>query len=377
MGQYMYEISSFEKILLSKKIRYEVLNKIFDPIMPDQEEAGNTVNLFVDIYSIYNQIFNPENIDEFSSMNVKERNKFAAHVLNICGHYRNYFAKFHQRYTNIFVYYPSEKCEDKQKIDSAFKNQWYSKRLDFNDPIFGRLSLLLKKNLDVAQMISVYIPHLYLIDTKDVDHLVVPSLLIKNMKAEKCLNVIVSNNKLAYEDISKYEFTIGLQTRGDQSKIIDESNLLEEFTSSTKIDSSHRTIFKFFYQHIISIAGCKDFGIKGVPGYTVLKGINLFKDLIDKQKLTYVRYDDIEAMSKLFREERKMNEIDLMKYETNFVLLTSGYLDKINKGKITIISNQIQDKKDFKSLEALNAESFVREPLRLEMLFKGELDDEN
>lgn len=367
------EISQFEKILHSKKVRYAILDNLINPILPDIEEVGDTVNIFIDVYSVYNQLFNPETIDMFSSMNKREKNKFASDILNMAGHYRNYFGKFHSRYTNIYLYFPSRICEEKVYKMPFFKKEWYEKRLDFDNIVFGTFSKLIARNLEVTKRISEYLPHIYVIDTRAIDHLVVPELVIQKSEMEKKVNIVISNDNLSLAIPSKYEYGFMLTVKGDNSKLIDNFGIADALSTAKTIGGKENQIVKYFFDYIIALAGIKKMGIEPITGFTVLKGIKTFIKLIDNKNIELTRYDDYVAISNILVENKMISEGQAKFFELNYRTLTqSNNIIEMSKGKIEFIMNQIVDKVDAVGLKTLNQESFYRDPLNFDFLFMGE-----
>src|SRR5690554_790786 len=115
-----------ERILNSKKIRYEILNRDLNKYVPKDIEE---VNIFIDVWSIINSLYNPNVMETFTSLNVNEKYMISSELLNLAGHYRHYFASRHKKYTNIYYYFSDEKCSAHIEKCDKYKESFYNKRL--------------------------------------------------------------------------------------------------------------------------------------------------------------------------------------------------------------------------------------------------------
>ncbi len=368
-------LSNFEKILTSKKTRYDVLKPLIESVIPDRELVGDTINIFIDVYSVFAQLFNPETLNEFSSMNKKDKNKFSAEVLNLAGHYRNFFATRFERYTSIYLIFPTEPCADKMKLFSMYRKEWYSKRIDTKHPIFGVFAKLLKQNLGVVSMIAPYIPHLYAIDTKEIDHLVIPELIIEKTETQEAFNIIVSNDVFMLSAVSRYPYTCMLTTRSQRSNI-HQDDLAMALSDAKKIGEEENQIAKFFFDFILALGGDTKLGLERIAGTTRLKAILFFKDLLNKDNIQLKRYTDPELVANILVKHKKITPEASDIFVRNYKLVSAmDYLKNMSKGKQEIILEQIRDRLDIAGLQTMNSESFYRNPLNFDFLFAGEAND--
>jgi hypothetical protein len=368
-----FEMTNFEKILHSKKIKYTVLDKIFKGKIPTTDLVGNTVNLFIDLYSVFNNLFSPENIDLFYTMNRREKNKFAAQSLNLVGHFRHYFASRHQRYTNIYVYYPTDFCTKKIKINSNFRKDWYEKRINKKNEVFGILAELIQKNLIVAKLIGVYIPHVYFIDTKNIDHLVIPEFIIQESESQNLFNIIYSNENLNLGSVSRYPYTFLLTSKSDASYLISQDNILSEITEAKSLDEFDNFTVKYYFDYIFALGGKKKLNVEPVKGYTIYKAIKTFSKLIKDQNLSYQYVYNYEYIIETLLKNKCIKKEDIETFTKNYELLsTYKTCFDLYKDEKNFLLNQVEDKVDSRSIISLNQEMFSNDPLLLDMLFEGE-----
>ena len=64
-------LDTLQKILNSKKIRYEVLDQLFKLRLAGQ--GGKTINIFIDHQSVIKQLYTPELLPLFTALNVQNR----------------------------------------------------------------------------------------------------------------------------------------------------------------------------------------------------------------------------------------------------------------------------------------------------------------
>jgi|GEM_PF-5423387 len=370
-------ISSYEKILQTKKTKYVFLKNNLKYIPPREEIKEQTINVFIDLYSMFNQLFNPETIFLYSNMARKDKNILAAEVINIVGHYRNFFAKYVGLYTNFYLYYSSEKTLSKLDIDKSYKEEWYDKRLNFDNNVFGNFSKLFLKNLSLAKMISEYIPHVYVIDCKKVDHNLLPYLVINEFSYQEHTNIILTNDICQYGFVNHNQNNYILSIKSDKSKILEDEDIFLITTKSkskTALESDKLFLFRRFFDFIISLGGEKKYNVKAVEGFSYLKALKIFHSLFRENKIVITNNSyTIETISEILIKNNYLDQNLKESFEKNYKLLVPYYNVSISKkSDIILILNQIIDKVNTKSLKELNQELFYLHPINLDFVFIGE-----
>jgi len=99
------ENNIIEKIFNSKKVPYKVLIPLIKPyISRFNIKPMSNVNIFIDVFNVMKQIYNPQTIESFNSLKNSERRLVASHLINMVSHYRHFFASRYQMYTTFYFY---------------------------------------------------------------------------------------------------------------------------------------------------------------------------------------------------------------------------------------------------------------------------------
>ena len=64
----------------------------------------DTVNVVVDLYDCVKKLFMPTLIEQINHLKKSERFQVTSELINIAGHYRNYFATRLWKYTNFYFF---------------------------------------------------------------------------------------------------------------------------------------------------------------------------------------------------------------------------------------------------------------------------------
>jgi len=376
-------ITTFEKILHSKKIRYEILNKILSPIIPPAHEMkskyNDTVNIFINIYSLYNSLYNPELVELFKSLNREEKYMLSSDIANMCGHYRHYFADRRKLYTNIYLYYSDLPATYQIEKDSNYRKEFYEKRFGKSET-FENLNKIFQINLKILNNIVTYLPHIYLLNSEYIDYNIIPMIILKDIKKRKeQFNIFITNDQI---ELQYYKYGYILFPKGDKSYILDSfnHNLVDELSSAKILNKDlefYEMIAKNFLPEIFSLSGYKKYNISSVGKFTNLKSLRLIHDFIktkkEKDRLSIAEENKLSRLIEILYNNGKINIKDIEKIKLNNQLLD---LENIytNMEKIIIrkIKNQMEDIIDTKALREINDKYYQNYPLYFHYILEGE-----
>ena len=183
-----------EKILITKLVSYKLLEEIFVPYM---NKKSNDINIFVDLHSLYNNLYNPSIYGLFEDLRENKQFHLTIYLLKLVAHYRYYFWNREQKFTNFFFYYASEKSSYHLELEPNWKKDWYERRFGGKevekrkkeDKIRDYIAKLFMDNFVKFKTISNYLPYTNVIDTKDIDSIVVPLIIIKGLFKFKVLRI--------------------------------------------------------------------------------------------------------------------------------------------------------------------------------------------
>lgn len=364
----MYEL--IEKSLNSKKIRYEYLEILFSKYK-NSFKPENTINIFIDLPSMVKQLYNPENIKGISGIiNKKEKYFIASNLLNMIAHYRHFFASRLQCYTNIAFIYNSKIDTTIQKINPNYKKTYYEKRFLFSNPIFSDLNCLLRDNYKIIKIMIDYLPHCYFLDSLSMDSSCIFPFIIEQDEFKDNLNIIISNDKLLYQNTLVGE-TLILQPKGDKSNIITSNYIFNDLVGKNKTIEKNPNYLLINPENILlieSLINHKNNDTIGIRNYGYMKALEfLNKNNIDLNKITI----SLDIVDVLFKE--LLSEEELLIVKDNFKIYNSFYLSSLYEERLNnlypIFTKYINDTSELKKV---NETFFAKYPLLLDFLFEGE-----
>lgn len=352
-------------VLNSKKVKYAVLEPLIEKNLPSDTQE---VNIFISIETVLKQFYNPKLNETVNSLDSEDKFLLSSEIINIVAHYRHFFYSRYNMPSNYFLYYSSAKAFYNLTEDSNYRKDYYDKRLSSKSE-FYTLNKMIKKNLELANILSEYLPNVHIIDTKSLEPSVLPYYIINNNEGVGGLtNLILTNNQLDYQ-LANLDRTFILNLKMDDSEIISKDGLMAKMLKSSKIKNS-TPLDPNFYTSVLSISGYKPFNIDGLKGYGYTKVISKLEKAVTEGKISN---DELSAnmlltCNQLFSDQK---QIDVIK--KNYKVLSYENLFKnMSPKELHNIDNQINNKSDNMSLLEINRTYYERYPLMLIELMEGE-----
>ena len=153
----------------ARRPRYEILHDILDDFVSSQP-VGEDIYFFINVTSMLRQFFSEYSVTRLTQGELQRHPRdLAAELLNVAGHYRNFVWKHHGRNASVFMYYSSERCEYKLSINPEYKYSIYAKRIGGATAEYDVVRNYVNFNLRVLKELAARIPHVHLVDTKQMD----------------------------------------------------------------------------------------------------------------------------------------------------------------------------------------------------------------
>lgn len=359
------EMSNIEKILHSKKLNYEDLKKISDPLFNDNN--CEVINLFIDVYDIFKALYSPMIQEEFNSVRTSGRMTIIIELINIIGHYRHFFASRYQKYTTVIFYYSSKKDKYLTSINEDYKKSFYSKRLKGEDPQFNIINEVLQDCISVIKEYINFVPHAFFIDSGELEPRLVPYTIIEDEKIDlkeriyqEDFNIIMSNDDLALTNLLTMKNTIIFKNYGrGKSYYVKKTEILKEIgiEDNTGCPLTPSVLLA------LAMSGNKHYGIKNLKGYGYKKSFNkivkAFKD--GKNIFEY--------------NENLFPDLDWNLIENNLKQINPEIYPLTNSKRISI-ENQIFDTPNYDYIYRINLDYFngkyTESYVIFDYLFEGE-----
>jgi hypothetical protein len=354
--------TTIEKILNSKKIRYELMNQLFTKY----PRGVTTVTMYIDLFSILNNIYNPNVTEAIADyFDDDKRLIISSNIINMAAHFRNYFATRQGKYTNIVFYYSLEESKYEKEVYPEYRKTYYEKRFGKN-PDFVMINELIRDNIKLCEIISDYLPHIYFVNSKDINPILVPYHFMEYQLPEE-MAVVYSNDKIQSLNCAFYKNTKFLTANYGNVSLYKRLDLLDYYSGTDEYNYSLGLL-----PYTMAIAGYKKYDISGVKGYAEKKACKYINHLIDIGILSDARYQNKEMFLEDFCKDTKFKEEnkDIVKRNIDLFHLPTMYekLSEADKERAFAVKDLV----DIKSIISINDEYYTKYPLQLEELLIGE-----
>ena len=367
-------IDTMQKILNSKKIRYEKLNSLFENVVDFRQYKGRQMNIYVDIQSVIKQLYSPETLDILQYIKAEDRMMITSEIVNIVGHYRHYFASRCNMFTRFYFFYSFSGSHYHKELYPEYRSEYYSKRNSMRDPVFGGMNKTVLNNMRTIKLIMKYIPNAYFVDMAKIEPSLLPNFVIRELAEPEDLNMILSNDELFYQDLNISDNVFMLEMRGsEKSRLIHSDNVIESLLSGTKktpdefmeVDSSLIKVIQSMTSH-------KNYSLNSVARKGNSTAIALINKLIVEGKLDPLQSNNIDyrddIASLLFKKEDDVNEFKIRNRLLDHDYIVDVQFDTIE----SLVSSQLIDiRNDIALRDALDV-SFQKFFIDIQFAFEGE-----
>ena len=354
---------TIEQMITGSFVRYNRLSKIINETYYGSQ--ATELNLFIDLNSVLKQLYS---IDAWS-YKYKHIYEIAGTVLNMCGHYREFFKYIGVR-TYIYLIYglncPSVNDTFVQGYNSKFINS-YIKKPDITE--------LINNNLYIIKLISQYIPGVYFFDIGNNEVSAMVDYLINYTKSkEKGIeNLVISKDILMLQLVPEHNARILRPNKtkddGDLSYISDMNNLIRRFcVEYRKGKEPELNISPYFLQNLLTMTRLPERSIFGTTKISIPKAIHIIDQGVKNRFLNEgILYTQSSMNTVLEAMDIQCNKVELdMKfkainthYQSTFVLL----IEKPEFKRLNFV-----DLEDPYSLKEIVSKYFDKNPVDLDRL---------
>jgi len=351
--------TTMEKILNSKKIKYEILNSLF----PKFPKNITTVTMYIDVFSIINNLYNPNVLENISSFNNEKSVIFSSNIINLAAHFRNYFATRKQLYTNFVFFYSTEKSKKEIELYPDYRKDFYIKRLD-NNSEFIIMNNLIKNNLKLCQIITDYLPHIYFVNSKEINPNLIPYHFIQSQGSDE-ISIIYSNDKVQMLNCLQNKNTYLLTSSYGNVNLYNQNDFIELYSGKDEFDINYQLL-----PYLFSFSGNKKYSIDGLKGYAELKTCRFFKKLLDENKISNINYKEPSLFLNEIKNYINPEQYHILERNISMFHIPTMYM-MLSESEI-LSTFTVKDLQDMRSLVEINAEHYEKYPLHLEELMLGE-----
>lgn len=354
-----------DKIFNSHKIKFGIMEILFRDV--EVKEAIHTVNIFINIESIYHLFHNQYVEDSIIAMDKKELSQFhscvISNTLNLAAHYRWFFTK-NKISTNI-VFYMNQYSKYIHQ-NNFIHNKKYRDKYVYNytdNPNYEGINLIMKSVLKALDNIVDYIDGVYFVSSDRIESSLIPMVMIEDKLLKGQINLMVTRDDYDLQYVNK-KFLV-MYPKGDESCIVTKDNLFNVIQQKYEFSNDYK-LPSYLFSFILAVVGDKRRSIgkiKGVGWSTIYK--NLTK-LFKKMDISEEEYISFEQLALAIKEDPTAPESNREKVISNYMCID---LDRqyamVSEAQKLSIERQILDRYEADALKKLNAKYFEDFPINI------------
>lgn len=354
---------TIEQMITGSFVKYNRLAKIIN----ETYNGSNAIeiNLYIDLNSILKPLYS---IDAWN-YKYKHLYEITATILNMCGHYREFF-KHLGVITNIYLIYglncPSINDTFIQGYNSKFINS-YIKKPDITELIYN--------NLEILKLITQYIPKIYYFDIgkNEVSAMIDYIINYTNSKEKRIENLVISKDILMLQLVPEHNVRILRPNKtkgdGDLSYISDNNNLIKRFCVEYRNGKEPKeNINPCFLQNILTMTRLPERSIFGSSKISIPKAMHIIDQGVKNRFLENGKLYTQSSMNTVLEAmdiECNKTELD-MKFKAINTHYQSAFILISEKPELKYL--RFIDMEDPISLKEIVSKYFYKIPIDLERL---------
>jgi len=330
-------------------------------------QPNDKINVFINAESVFRFLTRIQDLENKIILQRDFDKILISNFINLIAHYKRFFVNNGLK-TKVYLYHTDFSSDEfpQTKYNEDYRSYYL---LKFNrNPKYILLSEHLKDSvLPRVKTICEFIPDVYYISTKDLEGSLVP-FIIANQDLER-KNLIISGELYDTQYTGIPNFLNHYIHRNFQINRI-ECTIKEYLQDMTKKDGDDiESLYKVYqyyplYCSLISVMGDKLRSIDGIFGFNVM---TLQKCLLDGLLRNTIQSDTTspELIGEIFHDNDIKKEFVNNYYCSSIISM----YQELSDAQKNSVNDQLIDRIDLNSLNALNATDFYHHPLLLEALF--------
>lgn len=190
---------SVESIIYGSYVKMNRLeSEVYKTFSNTPIASATELNVFIDVYSVLHQLFS-----ETYRTDIRDYTAITSGLINMCGHYRNFFGKWSGLgvSTKFYLIFSFNTCEINRKFVAGYNESFFNKS---QIPEFFNLA---KNNFDLLSILCPYLPDIYFVQSpRNYESAVVIANLIETIN-DGNPNLIISKDMYPLQLCSLYPFT--------------------------------------------------------------------------------------------------------------------------------------------------------------------------
>ena len=169
---------------------------VFDTYGNSSIAQATKLNIFVDINSIIHPLYSKNN-----RVIVENATDISSNIINLCGHYRNFFRSQLQVDTRFFLINSNNTCDINRKFVAEYN-------IDFMDKVNTTQTIkLISNNMKLLQILCPYLPAIYYVESdQQFETAVIIANIIETLN-DGNPNLIISHDLYPLQLCTEYKWT--------------------------------------------------------------------------------------------------------------------------------------------------------------------------
>ena len=174
---------SVESVVLSYHIRYERLTELINYAFAGSD--ANTINLYIDLYPILRDLYTDRFVISYDK-NID----LVPLILNMCAHYRYFFSRYYNVYTNIYLVAGRNIPQISSMLIPKYN---YTMEKRNNGPSHSIIDDMVSMNFDIMNILVPYLQDIHFINT-EFETSVVMGYIMSIQENKDIPNIIISKD---------------------------------------------------------------------------------------------------------------------------------------------------------------------------------------
>lgn len=344
------------------KARYQFLNYHMAPVL--RSHNVKAINIFLNLDDLFHTLHRPLINNEFQVSGMNAHVELVSNIFNLIGHYRHWAMKNHIN-PKIFLIYTSATHSFKNNMWVADYRKKFFEINDQNNSNYYFINNALRYSYPIMHTISRYLAGIYTIDSKYLEPSMVPLFLSAEKPAD--WNILISRDTYDVQYCYKDKWTV-VSPKGDNSTCINRENMWNYLNYRERIYKEPVDLHYHHGLYLLSKAIVGD-SYRNIKRLRRVGWITLFKYLNQLEEAKTESTDNILIQEHCFTELARANKLDPKVFNKNlYAIDTEIQVKNMLDLDKSIITSQLIDMEDYRSLTELNRTTFHLYPINLDYL---------
>lgn len=349
----------------SYKVKYDMLNHFIQPIV--RAQYIHSMNMFINLDDLYHLMHNPLVNQEFQVCGEDAPKQLISNTFNLLGHYRYWCIKNHCD-CKVYGIYTSTIRSFKNNVYLPDYRKKFKLIYSDENAAYYFVNHAIKYGLSLLEIISKYIPDVYIVDSKYLEPSMIPLYIAEEVQPADW-NILITRDPYDIQYSYRNKWSV-IAPIGDRSQFVGSKGIWDYVNLRERVYTKSEDTVSLDYPSSLYILARAVVGDKyrSIPRLRKIGWKTLFKYLDEIMKEN-PSANDITLKLKLIEKVKGKSSLSNEEINAN---LNSINVDLQRESMLeldkTLITTQLVDYPDYENLQELNRIQFLKYPLNLQFL---------